>query len=341
MKGDRDMVRIGILGAGSVAELYHVPVLRNLAGASIAWLCDTDEARARRLGRVCRGARTYARIEECPDVDVVLVAIPVGYRRQPLRHIFRSGWHALCEKPFAVTLAEHDTIVEEAAKSGVQVGVGLMRRYYRSNVLARQLIRSGAFGTVEEVWAVEGARMRATGREEDWYQGDRQAAGGGVLIETGSHLIDQAFAILDVSGFTAPECRQTVFKDIDLETRAVSEIEFPGSRPVRFTVALSRLNDLDSGIHIRLSNATLKVGVLPDAPLVVLGRDGTSLGRIDGNTGAIHIYQAFYLEWQDFVAQCTSGRRSAVSAETARQGTAFIEACYANAVTTDRRRSRA
>src|SRR3989442_9923327 len=102
VRGAQNMVRIGILGAGSVVELYHLPVLRNVAGASIVWLCDTDEARARRLRRVCRGAGAYTRIEECPDVDVVLVAIPVGYRRDPLRHVFSSGWHALCEKPFAV-----------------------------------------------------------------------------------------------------------------------------------------------------------------------------------------------------------------------------------------------
>src|SRR5262249_48886145 len=169
--------------------------------------------RARRLRGMCRGARAYTRIEDCPAVDVILVAIPVGYRRDPLRHIFRSRWHALCEKPFAVTLAEHDAIVAQAAERGVQLGVGLMRRYYGNTIAARRLIASGAFGAVEEVWAAEGTRMLATGREVGWYQGDPQAAGGGVLIETGSHLVDQAFRILDVSGFTSPHCEQAVFKD--------------------------------------------------------------------------------------------------------------------------------
>ena len=64
----------------------------------------------------------------------------------------------------------------------------------------------------------------------------------------------------------------------------------------------------------RLSNATLRVGVLPDAPLTVRGRDGTPLGRIEENEGASHVYQAFYLEWEDFLTQCTSVRPSAVSA---------------------------
>lgn len=337
MSGGGRKLRIGILGAGSVVELYHLPVLRNLAGASIVWFCDKDLARARRLQRACRGAQAHAQIEDCPDVDIVLVAIPVGYRREPLRHIFRSGWHALCEKPFAVTLAEHDALVAEAARSGVQIGAGLMRRYYGGTIAARRLIASGAFGAVERVWAAEGARMLATGHEEGWYQSDRQAAGGGVLMETGSHLIDQAFRILGVSGFTSPQCQQTVYKDIDLETRVTSDLEIPGSRRIEFALAVSRLNDFRGGIHIRLSNATLKVGVLPDAPLVVLGVDGTALGRIEGDGGANHVYQAFYLEWEDFVAQCTTGQSAAVSAETARHGTAFIEACYRNAVTLDRR----
>lgn len=337
MSGSRGPLRVGILGAGSVVELYHLPVLRNLDGASIVWLCDKDEARARRLRGMYRGARAYARIEDCPAVDVTLVAIPVGYRREPLRHIFRSRWHALCEKPFAVTLAEHDAIVAEAAESGIQIGVGLMRRYYGNTIAARRLIASGVFGAVEEVWAAEGTRMLATGREEGWYQSDRHAAGGGVLMETGSHLVDQAFRILDVSGFTSLRCQQTVFKDIDLETRATSELETPNARRIKFTLAVSRLNDLSGGLRIKLSNATLKLGLIPDAPLVVHGADGIPLGRIEGDDGASQVYQAFYLEWEDFLAQCTTGRASAISAETARQGTAFIEACYGSAVTSSRR----
>jgi len=190
----------------------------------VSWLCDKVESQARSLSRaLAPSSQVFTRIEDCPDVDIVLVAIPVGFRRDPLRYIFARGWHVLCEKPFAISLAEHDALLKQAAESRVHIGVGLVRRYYSGNLLARQLIQSGVFGEITQVWASQGARLTRTGRR-DWYQGDSAAAGGGILMETGSHLVDQVFAVLEVSDFTLRECEQRMIDGLDLETRAVERL---------------------------------------------------------------------------------------------------------------------
>src|SRR5713101_7220765 len=144
------MIKVGILGAGNVVKELHLPVLCNMPDVEISWLCDDKvESQARNLSKaLAPSSLVFTRIEDCPDMDIVLVAIPVGFRRDPLRHIFARGWHVLCEKPFAVSLAEHDAILQQAAESRVHIGVGLMRRYYSGNLLARQLIQSGVFGEI-------------------------------------------------------------------------------------------------------------------------------------------------------------------------------------------------
>lgn len=329
--GSSDKIKIGILGAGSVVELYHLPVLSNMPNVNISWLCDRVENRAQRLAKVYSISKVYMCIEECTDVDIVLVAIPVGFRREPLQYIFQRGWHVLCEKPFAVSLAEHDAILYQASEIGVQVGVGLMRRYYRTNALAKQLLQVQVFGAVEEVWASEGTRMRGTGREEGWYLSESKAAGGGILLETGSHLVDQVFTILNVLDFRVQESWQCTFNALDFETRVVSTVATSNQSEIKFTLALSWMKDLYNGIVIRFHTGTLKFGLLPGDRLLLCTRDGLPLAHLEAEKGARHVYQAFYLEWQDFIAQCTSSHKSAISAETARQSTAFIEACYRSA----------
>src|SRR5438876_117347 len=87
-------IRIGIFGAGSVVKELHLPVLSNMPEVEVSWLCDKVESHARNLSKaLAPSSQVFTRIEDCPDVDIVLVAIPVGFRREPLRQIFARGWH--------------------------------------------------------------------------------------------------------------------------------------------------------------------------------------------------------------------------------------------------------
>lgn len=322
-------VRIGILGAGTVVKEFHLPVLRNIENAEIVWLCDKVESQARNLSRLfAPAASVFTRIEDCTDVDIVLVAIPVGFRREPLKHIFSRGWHVLCEKPFAVSLAQHDEFLDQAAESRVQIGVGLMRRYYCGTLLAKRLIQSRVLGEVSEVWASQGARLTRTGRR-DWYQGDSAAAGGGILMETGSHLVDQLFSVLNVQDFNIATCKQRIHAGIDLETKATGMVTTTGGESIPFTLALSNIRDLHNGIAIRFSQGVLKLGVSVEVPTLWTVSDQL-LANLETDDGAKRVPQAFYLEWQDFIRQCQSpsGYRSAINAQTARCSTAFIDCCY-------------
>jgi len=320
-------VTIGLFGAGSVTQQYHLPVLRAMPGLRIDWVCDQEVGKARALARSCAAPGAFSDLEQCPDVDIALVAIPVGYRREPLRRMLERRWNLLCEKPFAMTLSDHDQILAQAAAMGVHVGAGLMRRYYQANLLAGKLVREGIFGEIEEVVASEGSRMRGTGRPEGWYLSSR-AAGGGVLLETGSHVIDQVFNVLGARGFEILNAWQRQVHEVDFESQVNGTVSTSKQAKIPFALSLSYLNDLRSGISICFRSCSLKLGMSPEAPLVLCDRAGGELSRLQASTGANHVYQAFYLEWEDFIRQVNSGRHSAIDAATARLSTDFIEHAY-------------
>jgi len=333
MNQHKRKVRIGVLGAGGVAKDLHLPALINMPAVSISWLCDKEDQRARQLAKLFAIPAVFMDIEQCSDVDIVLVAIPVGYRSTVMQSIFRRGWHAFCEKPFALTLEEHDQYLAEARANNVQVGVGLVRRYCPATFLATKLVRNQYFGDIVEVWANEGMRTKRTGRDAAWYIVDPKAVGGGVLMEFGSHLVDQLFTILNVSRIRLDRCIQQKFNGLDFETRFIGRVSTEHQHDIRCAFGISRLNDLCNGVFIQFSSFILKCGLGFDSPLELYTLDGMPFARLD--TDVVSESAAFSLEWQDFMEQCRSGNPSAVSADTARHSTAIIEQCYRNAEVID------
>lgn len=322
-------MKVGILGAGGVVEASHLPVVSQMPGVRVEWLCDLDLGRATRLARGWKVPHASDKLKDCPDVDAVLIAIPVGRRREALASVFERRWHAFVEKPFAITVEEHMRILREAAGAGIEVGVGLMRRFYRSTGAARLALAEELFGPVREVWASEASRMGTTGREGSWYQADPSAAGGGVLIETGSHLVDQVFHVLGVEAYGSLRATFTKVDGIDVEIRAIAELQRTGrAETVPLRLLISRARDFHTGVVVRCEHASLRFGVGPDSAVEVLGRDDRPLCRLDRAPGATNLFQAFFQEWVAFLDQCRSRTPSLVDATSALLSTRFIEAAY-------------
>jgi predicted dehydrogenase len=323
------VMKVGILGAGGVVEASHLPVLSQMPGVRVEWLCDLDLGRAAKLARGWTVPHARDNLKDCPDVDAVLIAIPVGRRREALASVFGRRWHAFVEKPFAVSAEEHLRIVREAANAGIEVGVGLMRRFFRSTAVARLALAREVFGPVREVWASEASRMGTTGREGSWYQADPSAAGGGVLIETGSHLVDQVFHVLGVESYEGLRATFTKIDGIDIEIRAIAELHRAGgAEPVPLRLLISRARDFHTGVVVRCEHASLRFGVGPDSAVEVLGRDDRPLCRLERAPGATNLFQAFFQEWQAFLEQCRARTPSLVDARSALLSTRFIESAY-------------
>lgn len=322
-------IRIGILGAGGVAEACHLPVLSQMPDVKVAWLCDQYKGRAEKLAREWGIAGAFDDLAACPDVDAVLVAIPVGHRRDALETVFRRGWHAFVEKPFATTTDEHLRIVQDAARANVVVGVGLVRRFYRSTSIVRQALARKLFGQVIEVWAAEATRLVTTGREGSWYQADRAAAGGGVLMETGSHTVDQVFQALGAESFDGLRATFSTAGDLDIEVRATANVRLTGAHEsVPLHLVVSRMQDLYSGVVIRCEHAAIRFGVDAGSAVELLDAEDRTVCALEGAGGGTNLHRAFFLEWQAFLAQCRSRTQSLVDAASALLGTRFIEAAY-------------
>lgn len=323
--------RVGIVGAGMVTSGSHLPVLVNMPDVTVAWVCDRAIAAATTVAKTYGLPGAFADIRECPDVDAVLVATPIGSRRAVVPAVLARGWHAFCEKPFALTLADHETYVRDARARGLQIAVGQVRRYAKPTASARELVRRGVFGPIQRVLAAEGFHMRGTGRGTGWHMNDR-TAGGGVLGEFGSHLIDQVLFILGAASagsVRVRDCAQRVHLGLELASSLVADVTMDGGARVPCSIDVSLLDDLCSGIFIEYASVTVRVGLGFEDTLSLVSKDGEAVASLNMPDGAESPVQAFYLEWKDFLRQCRTGKPGTIDAASVTATTALLDGALA------------
>lgn len=324
--------RVGLIGAGEIVRTIHLPVLRQMTGVSIAWILDRDARKAAELAKRYGAGAAHSRLEDCPDVDAVLMAIPVGARREAWELAAARRWHVLCEKPLARSLAEFDAIAASMRRAGKVWAAGLMRRFYAGTSQLASLAASGVFGELIEVWAGEGGPMRRTGRPADWYQHDRELAGGGILIETGAHLLDQV-----VVASQAEDARVDAYAQepgglsMEFSANVRGRLVAREGREVPFTCVLSRADDVCNGIFLRYPGVVLRLDHGPEGLVHLCDPRGRRLSSLSATGhGVLDSLQAFHAEWRAFLRSCEQPGGAEQDAEHRRRRLAvkIIDECY-------------
>ena len=124
-------VRVGVVGAGLIAQVMHLHYLRELSERfEIAGLCDLVPANASAVAARFGISDTYADwhdLLEAP-IDAVLVATSGSHAAIAIEAA-RRDLHVLVEKPMCYSTAEAGQMVEAASEHGVTLMVGYQKRY--------------------------------------------------------------------------------------------------------------------------------------------------------------------------------------------------------------------
>jgi predicted dehydrogenase len=146
---------VAVFGAGKFGR-NHLRVYRQLeqsgGGVRVAAIVDTDPANAEKLSQE-ENLRVYASPEACLDacrrghlrLDAVSICVPTSAHYSVASQALAQGLDVLLEKPIAVTLAEADALVEQAAASGQILQVGLLERFNPAVTAAQSLVNGPMF----------------------------------------------------------------------------------------------------------------------------------------------------------------------------------------------------
>jgi predicted dehydrogenase len=125
--------RLGIVGAGLVAQVAHLPLLRARDGLfTVAGLAEPDPVtRARVAARfgIATAVGTQRELLAAAELDAVLVASPNGAHADQVLEALGAGLHVLVEKPLCLSVEDAERIVAARDRARRIVQVGYMKRY--------------------------------------------------------------------------------------------------------------------------------------------------------------------------------------------------------------------
>jgi predicted dehydrogenase len=185
-------VTIAVVGCGAIAHWHLDAIERGRAPIRVTAAVDPVAANARRVAERA-GATPHASLAAAladRTFDAVLIAVPHHLHEPVATEALAAGLHVLLEEPLAPTLDACDRILAAADEAGTVFMVAENAQYWPEVLTVRRLIADGAIGEVVTARAATffPALGEFYGGDRPW-RFDRDAAGGGVVIDTGSHWL--------------------------------------------------------------------------------------------------------------------------------------------------------
>ncbi len=220
-------MKVGLVGLGNAGRTLHLPALRALAGVELVGAVDTDAVRRDAAVRDA-GVTVFATLDALLDrkPEVVIVATPPDAHVAVCTRVLEAGAHVLCEKPFAPSVAEADSVIMAAARAGRRVALNHEFREMPIFRAVRDQVGTPDVGGLVFAQAWQNMDLPPW-KEPNW----RSSMPMGVLFEAGLHLVDYLLAL-----FGAPPVAVTATMSSSgarpepSDSVALVTLEFPGGR---------------------------------------------------------------------------------------------------------------
>ncbi len=271
-------VNIGIIGAGKIVRVRHLPETQMNAHAKIHAICDIVEERAQEMAREynCKPFTDFRELIAEPELDAVIVAATNTTHAEMAITALKAGKHVLCEKPMATTLVDAQKMIQASEEAGRQLMIAHNQRLEPAALKAREIVQSGQLGKVlsfTSVFGHPGSENWAIDGENTWFY-QKEITGLGVLGDLAIHKLDLVRWLLDDDYIEACAFIDTIHKTypngnlIDVEDNAVCLLK-TGKGALGTVIASWTYQKEDNSTVIYGEKGVLQLYQNPDYPLVV------------------------------------------------------------------------
>lgn len=179
-------MKIGILGAGFMGGT-HARAFAKIPGVQVAIVSSRSLDKANRLAQEV-GARATTddrEIVEDPSLDAVSITLPTHLHPQFAIAALKAGKHVLLEKPFGLTVADCDAIMDAHRTSSGILMIAHVLRFWPEYVKLVEIVHSGALGRPLSAVA---SRLSVPPGWADWF--NNPALSGGAVLDLMIHDLD-------------------------------------------------------------------------------------------------------------------------------------------------------
>ncbi|TIA06674.1 NAD(P)-binding protein [Aureobasidium pullulans] len=129
-------LRIGIIGAGEVTQIIHLPTLSQLSHLyEITAICDLSKKNAEHCAskyHISKATTDPEEIFNSSNVDVVFISVSDEFHEPYAISALEAQKNVFIEKPITLSMQSAQRIIDAEKKSKGRVWVGYMRRHSRS-----------------------------------------------------------------------------------------------------------------------------------------------------------------------------------------------------------------
>ncbi|MBE6553564.1 MAG: Gfo/Idh/MocA family oxidoreductase [Ruminococcaceae bacterium] len=213
-----DVLKIGIIGCGGIANGKHMPSLKKVADCEMVAFCDIVIERAEKAAKEygTADAKVYTDYKELlrdPEIDVVHVCTPNRSHSFITVDALEAGKHVMCEKPMAINSAEAKKMLDAAKRTGKKLTIGYQSRFRDDSQYMKAEAEAGTFGDIYYAKATA-LRRRAVPTWGVFLNEYEQ--GGGPLIDIGTHALDLTLWMMD--NYKPKYCVGTAYHKLNNDT---------------------------------------------------------------------------------------------------------------------------
>ncbi len=281
-------MKIGIIGYGGMAGHHHthiIPVF-NREGypevVEVKGVYDINPARCEIAAS--RGLVVYDSAEALlsdEEIKAVLVATPNDWHMPYVVMAAEHGKHVITEKPAALSSEETAKMYEAAKKNGVVFTPHQNRRWDEDFLAIKEIVENGEIGTV---YKIESRVVSSNGIPGAWRKCFKQ--GGGMMLDWGVHLIDQALLMID-SPVKSVYCDYSYIAGEDVDDGFDLEIKFENGVIYRIVV------DTNTFIQLPRWRAYGREGTAEITDWAMNGKIVSVLQRVDDQLEGIRAGNGF------------------------------------------------
>jgi predicted dehydrogenase len=181
-------LRAGIAGYGLAGEVFHAPLIDSVDGIEVAGIVTTNPERQERARATYTGSAVVYGVDELWDrIDLLVVATPNRAHVPLALAAVERGLPVVVDKPLASSLTDAELLLS----TGGRLTVFQNRRWDGDFLTLQDQIEGGQLGTVTR-FESRFERFRPEVDASGWRELADAAEGGGLLLDLGAHLVDQA-----------------------------------------------------------------------------------------------------------------------------------------------------
>ena len=318
-------MRIAVFGAGRMAEIRSEDMVKDPRITEIAVINRSPqpaEALKSKFGVTVLAERDF----KPEDFDSYVITTGTSHHATALDLVVGPKRRILCEKPIALELKDTDDVLERARIAGAEIQVGFQRRFDPPIAKAKQLIASGAVGTLYH--------LRFMSNDINPSSREFLAGSGGIFRDLHVHDFDLAEWLCDepIAEVYASRRVREFQQYAEFEDGDVALIHATTESGVQISISGTRHDPRGHDVRFEVfgSKDSISAGFAPRTPLNLLD-PGVALSTTPYTGFVDRFREAFREETKAYIEWISGNRENPCPPSSARSGICIAIACEISA----------